>query len=142
MEDLSRKSPFLCFSFFRISYHFFAFFYQILFICIHLSLFMLTIQNNTILSSSSITYWKSGLFLGKVQCAFCWWSTRPLSLNEFENYYKLYQGTAWINCKTNVSTERWHICLEFQERNGQPGINLDKLTIHFFLNKILWTFPW
>ena len=65
-----------------------------------------------------------------------------LSLNEFENYYKLYQGTAWINCKTNVSTERWHIRVEFHERNGQPRINLDKLTIHFFLNRILWTFRW
>ena len=46
-------------------------------------LFMHTIQNNTILSSSSITYWKSDIFLVKVQSALCWWNTKPLSLNEF-----------------------------------------------------------
>ena len=28
----------------------------------------------------------------------------PLRLNEFKNYNKLYQGTAWINCKTSAST--------------------------------------
>ena len=32
-------------------------------------------------------------------------NTRPLSLNEFQNFYKLYQGTTSTNCKTNVSTE-------------------------------------
>ena len=28
---------------------------------------------------------------------------RPLSLNKFENYYKLCQGTTWINFKTSNS---------------------------------------
>ena len=46
-------------------------------------------------------------------------------------YYKLYQGTAWINCKTNVSTERWN-------SRDQPRKNLDKLTIYFYLSRTLW----
>ena len=29
---------------------------------------------------------------------------QTISLNEFKNYYKLYQGTACINCKTSAST--------------------------------------
>ena len=115
--SLTRKTPFL----------FFFFWHQLKFfhtfskkkkksICTHLSLFIHNIQNNTILSSSNIAYWKSDIFLVKVQRALCWWNTKPLSLNEFLNYYKLYQGTTWINCKTNVSTERWKSRVEFHEK--------------------------
>ena len=53
-------------------------------------------------------------------------------------YYKLYQGTAWINCKTNVSTERWNSRAEFNGKNDQPRKNLDKLTIYFYLSRTLW----
>ena len=84
---------------------------------------MHAIQNNTILSSSNITYWKSDIFHVKVQSALCWWNTRPLSLNEFQNFYKIYQGTAWINCKINVSTERWKSRLEFHGKMT----NLEKI---------------
>ena len=34
--------------------------------------------------------------------------------------YILYQGTAWINCKTIVSTERWNSLVEFLGKNDQP----------------------
>ena len=139
---LTRKIPRFCFSFSDISYTFFAHFQTKLFICIHLSLFMRTVQNDTILSSFNITYWKLNIFLVKVQNALCRWNTRPLSLSEFYNYYKLYQGTAWINCKNNVSTERWNSRVEFHGKNNQPRKNLDKLTIYFFLNRILWAFQW
>ena len=65
---------------------------QKLLLCIHLSLFMHTLQNNTILSSFNITYSKSGIILVKVKSA--WWDTRELNLNEFQNCNKLYQVTA------------------------------------------------
>ena len=52
------------------------------------------------------------------------------------NDYKLYQGIPWINCKTNVSTERWNNRVEFMEK----VTNLEK--IYFFLNRILWAFQW
>ena len=52
-------------------------------------------------------------------------------------YCKLYQETAWINCKTNVSIEMWNSRVEFHEKNDQPRKNLDKLTIYFFLNRFL-----
>ena len=75
--SLTRKSLFLYCSFSDISYTFSHFFNQKLFIiCIHLSLFMHTVQNNTILSSSSIINWKSGIFLVKVPSA--WWNTERL----------------------------------------------------------------
>ena len=88
------ENSFLLFFLFWHPLLFSHFFDQKLLICIHLRLFMHTIQNNTFLSSSIITYWNSGIFFVKVQSALCWWNTRPLSLNEFLNYYKLYQGTA------------------------------------------------
>ena len=90
LEDLIRKSPFHCFSFSDISYTFAYCFNQKLFMCIHLSLFIDTIQNSTILSSSNTNYWKSVIFFVKVQSALYWWNTRPLTLDEFKNYYKLY----------------------------------------------------
>ena len=71
---LTRKTPFLCFSFSDYTYMF-------TYIC--LSLFMHTIQNKDNFSSSNITYWKSDMLLVKVQSALYWLSTRPLSLNEF-----------------------------------------------------------
>ena len=92
-----------------------------MFICIHLSLFIHTIQNNTFLSSSSITFWKPDIFLVKVQNALCWWNNRALSLNEFQNFYFL---------------------AEFHGKNDQPRKNLDKLTIYFFLNRIAWALRW
>ena len=93
LEDLIRKSSFHCFSFSDISFTSFHIFFSLkLVIDIHLSLFIRTIQNNIILSSSNITYWKSDIVFVKVQSALCRWNTRPLSLNEFEN--KFYQGTA------------------------------------------------
>ena len=116
------------------------FFNQKLFICIHLSIFKHTIQNNTILSSSNITYWKSDIVLVKVQSALCKWNIRPLCLIEFLNICKLYQGAAWINSKTNVSTERWNSRVEFHEKIDQPTRNLDKLAIYFFLNRTLSVF--
>ena len=94
------------------------------------------------MSSSNITYWESDIFLVKVKRGLCWWNTRPLSLNEFQNYYKLYQGTAWINCKTNVITERWNSRVEVHGKNNQPRKNLDKVAIYYFLNRILWAFRW
>ena len=81
---LTRKTPFFTF------YIFSHFFNQKLFICIHqlsnilgihLRLCMYANENDTILSSSNITYWKSNNFLGKVQSALCWWNTTPLNLN-------------------------------------------------------------
>ena len=45
------------------------FFDQNVLIYIYLSLFINTIQNNTILSSSNITYWMSVIFLVKAQSA-------------------------------------------------------------------------
>ena len=76
-------------SFSDISYTFlWHFFSQKLFICFHLSLYIHTVQNNTILSSFNITYWKLDIFLVKVQSASCWWNTKPLILNKFENHYK------------------------------------------------------
>ena len=103
---------------------------------------MHTIQNNTILSRSNNTYWKSDIFLVKVKSALYWWNSRPLSLNEFQNLYKLYQGTAWINCKTNISTERGSSRVKFHRQNDQPRKNLDKLTIYFFFNRISLAFRW
>ena len=76
--SLTRNTLFLCFSFSDIITLFSHFFNEKLFICIHLNLFMHTIQNNTILSSSNITYWKPGIFLVKVQNALCRLNTRPL----------------------------------------------------------------
>ena len=136
--SLTRKNLFLCFCFSDISYIFFALFQPKIVHMYSFKPFMHIIQNNTILSRSNITYWKSGIFLVKVQTA--WWNIRPLNLNEFQNFYKSNQGTAWINCKTNVSTERWNSRIEFQGKNDQPRKNLDKLTIHFFLSTISWAF--
>ena len=88
LEDLIRKSSFHSFSFSDISLTSFHIFFSLkLVIDIHLSLFIRTIQNNTILSSSNITYWKSDIFFVKVQSTLCRWNTRPLSLNEFENKF-------------------------------------------------------
>ena len=50
-----------------------------------LRLFMHTIQNNIILSSSSNTYWKSDIFLVKVKSALCWWNSRPLIPKPLQN---------------------------------------------------------
>ena len=73
---------------------------------------MHAIQNNTISLKSNITFWRSNIFLAKEQRAWiAWrWNTRPLSLTESSSYCKLYQATAWINCKASASTE-----------NDQPG---------------------
>ena len=83
LEDLKFSFPvfsFLTFPVFSLSF-FQIFFDQKLFICIHLSLFIHIVQNNSNLSSSNITYWKSDILLVKVQSALCWRNTRPVSLN-------------------------------------------------------------
>ena len=81
--SLTGKNHFLYFSFLTSVTLFSHFFNQNLFKCIHLSYFMQTMQNNTILSSYllkvtklPITYWKSDIFLVKVQNALCWWNNR------------------------------------------------------------------
>ena len=126
--SITRKTPFLCFSF---SYTFSHFFNQKLFICIHLSFFMHTIPNSIIFSSSNITYWKSETFFVKVQSTLCWWNSRPLSQNEVQNFYKLYQGNAYINCKTHVSTERWKSRVEFHGKNHHPWKNFKQNFMNF-----------
>ena len=111
---LTRKTPFLCFFFSGISYTFSHFCSHKLFICIHLTFFMHTIQNNTFcqVPISPIESQASTL---------CWWNTIPLGL-------KLFQENARINCKTSVSTKRWNSCVEFHEKNDQPRKNWGKLT--------------
>ena len=52
------------------------------------------------------------------------------------------QITAWMNSKTNVSTKRLNSRVEFHGKIYQPGKKLDKLTIYFCLNRILWAFQW
>ena len=42
----------------------------------------------------------------------------------------LYQETAWINCKTKVSTKRWNSRVEFHGQNDQPRKKLDNLKIY------------
>ena len=111
-RSLTRKTPFV-FPFLISVTPFSHFFNQKLFIYIHVSLFTHTVQSNTIVSSSNITYWKSGIFHVKVQSTLCWWNTRPLSLSEFWNYCRLYQGTAEQIVKLNVSTKRWNSRVEF-----------------------------
>ena len=61
--SLTRKTDILCFTFLTSARPISHFFNQKLFICIHLSFFMHIIQNDTILPSSNITYWKSGIFM-------------------------------------------------------------------------------
>ena len=62
-QSLPRKTDILCFTFLTSARPISHFFNQKFFICIHLSFFMHIIQNDTILPSSNITYWKSGIFM-------------------------------------------------------------------------------
>ena len=69
--SLTRKTPFLCFPFLTSVTLFHTFSSKnCSYVCIHLNLFKYTMQNDCILSSSTITYWKSDILLVKVQSAF------------------------------------------------------------------------
>ena len=107
MEGLTRKSPFCCFSFPDISYTFF-----------------ISFRSNFVRMYSIILF----IFLVKVHSALCWWNTRPLTLSEFKIYYKLYQGTAWVNIKLVPVPERFNSPVEFHGKNDQRRKNLGKLT--------------
>ena len=129
-QYLTRKSPFLCFSFPNNSNTFFTFFQPK---NVHLYSFKpFHAYYTKWYHCVKFQHHLLKILLVKVENALCWWKTRPLSLKEFENYDKLYQGTAWINYKTNVSTKRWNSHVELHGKNDQPRKKLDKFTIYFF----------
>ena len=66
------------------------FFNQKLFIYIHLSLFMNT--HKPILLSSNITYWKSNIFLVKVQSALSWHAPPAWGEEEVKKFRKAFAG--------------------------------------------------
>ena len=62
-------------------------------------------------------------------------TTKPERISELTR-------AAWMNCKTDVSSERWNSRVECHGKNDQSRKKLDKLTIYLLLNRIPWTFWW